>query len=220
MKTKLISAALAAFVLASIGGAANAQTIGTGNVPGFRYGTLGSVAVDAFGQSFTAVGVTLTDFTFYGLRGTGDVRFVVATFPDQFTVPTVLYQSDDIALPANGRLDFSGLNIATTLNNSYSAYLTTSGVTDATSNGSFTLTGDTYAEGSFLTKLRRSSVFQIGRNDTAFNATFSPAVATSLPEPTTWGMMLLGFGTVGFGLRRRAVRSRRALPSPELRLLA
>jgi hypothetical protein len=31
------------------------------------------------------------------------------------------------------------------------------------------------------------------------HATFTPAV----PEPATWGMMLLGFGAVGFAMRRR-----------------
>jgi len=28
---------------------------------------------------------------------------------------------------------------------------------------------------------------------------------TALPEPTTWGMMIMGFGVVGIGLRRRSV---------------
>lgn len=33
-------------------------------------------------------------------------------------------------------------------------------------------------------------------------ATSSP-VAAAVPEPATWAMMLLGFGAVGFGMRRR-----------------
>lgn len=37
------------------------------------------------------------------------------------------------------------------------------------------------------------------------NATFIPAAA--VPEPGTWAMMLLGFGAIGFSLRRRKVAS-------------
>ena len=32
------------------------------------------------------------------------------------------------------------------------------------------------------------------------NVAFS---AAAVPEPVTWGMMLLGFGVVGFAMRRR-----------------
>lgn len=32
----------------------------------------------------------------------------------------------------------------------------------------------------------------------------SSAVAAAVPEPATWAMMLLGFGAVGFGMRRRS----------------
>jgi hypothetical protein len=28
-------------------------------------------------------------------------------------------------------------------------------------------------------------------------------VTTAVPEPATWAMMLMGFGAIGFGLRRR-----------------
>ena len=46
--------------------------------------------------------------------------------------------------------------------------------------------------------------FQYGANmgsagSVSGNATFYPAV----PEPATWGMMLLGFGGIGFAMRRR-----------------
>lgn len=34
----------------------------------------------------------------------------------------------------------------------------------------------------------------------------SAAPLSAVPEPATWAMMLLGFGMVGFGLRRRAAR--------------
>ena len=31
----------------------------------------------------------------------------------------------------------------------------------------------------------------------------APTVAAAVPEPSTWAMMLIGFGMIGFGLRRR-----------------
>lgn len=37
----------------------------------------------------------------------------------------------------------------------------------------------------------------------AFAGTLTFAQVSAVPEPATWGMMLLGFGAVGFSLRRR-----------------
>jgi hypothetical protein len=33
--------------------------------------------------------------------------------------------------------------------------------------------------------------------------TFSATAATTVPEPATWGLMILGFGAIGFTMRRR-----------------
>jgi hypothetical protein len=40
-------------------------------------------------------------------------------------------------------------------------------------------------------------------------ALFSPSVA-AVPEPASWAMMLLGFGAIGFALRRRTAAHRPA----------
>jgi hypothetical protein len=49
-----------------------------------------------------------------------------------------------------------------------------------------------------------------------FNATFTYSFtsASAVPEPTTWAMMLIGFGAVGSSMRRRVPQSRfsRRLP--------
>jgi hypothetical protein len=38
---------------------------------------------------------------------------------------------------------------------------------------------------------------------------FDDALPTaSVPEPATWAMMLLGFGTIGFAVRRQKVTAR------------
>ena len=45
-------------------------------------------------------------------------------------------------------------------------------------------------------------VVGVSRGNGAFggDATFVPS---AVPEPATWGMMLLGFGAIGFSMRRR-----------------
>ena len=46
-----------------------------------------------------------------------------------------------------------------------------------------------------------------GGADAAFSGTLSFARTAPVPEPATWAMMLVGFGAVGFGMRRRQARS-------------
>jgi opacity protein-like surface antigen len=51
----------------------------------------------------------------------------------------------------------------------------------------------------------RSVKFTGLQNQSAFdNLTFGAEAVGAVPEPGTWAMMLLGFGAIGFGLRRRA----------------
>ena len=42
-----------------------------------------------------------------------------------------------------------------------------------------------------------------GQGSYGGNASFTPAATPGVPEPSTWAMMLFGFGAVGFGMRRR-----------------
>lgn len=57
----------------------------------------------------------------------------------------------------------------------------------------FDITG---AESSSLTGLRLTSTSNAFETD-------NYAVNAPVPEPSTWAMMLLGFGAIGFGMRRR-----------------
>jgi hypothetical protein len=42
-----------------------------------------------------------------------------------------------------------------------------------------------------------SPMFEVKQNDIRL------AVTNPVPEPSTWAMMLIGFGAAGYGLRRR-----------------
>ena len=55
--------------------------------------------------------------------------------------------------------------------------------------------------------LASNTITVMGRNtgDGAFSGTLTFAATSAVPEPATWGMMLLGFGAVGFSLRRKRV---------------
>lgn len=47
------------------------------------------------------------------------------------------------------------------------------------------------------------TVSGLNTGDGAFSGTLTFAAVSAVPEPGTWAMMLLGFGAVGFSMRRR-----------------
>ena len=57
----------------------------------------------------------------------------------------------------------------------------------------------------FLTTGANNVLTVQGRNngDGAFSGTLVFAAASAVPEPSTWAMMLIGFGAVGFSVRRK-----------------
>lgn len=105
----------------------------------------------------------------------------------------------DFSWLAAGRAGYGGnQGYTVTLNGSTGPITLASGATTtnqgftAVSSGKTVLTGGTYT----LTFQALDS----GSDNTAFIDAVSVA---AVPEPATWGMMLLGFGMVGAGLRRR-----------------
>jgi hypothetical protein len=40
--------------------------------------------------------------------------------------------------------------------------------------------------------------------EASFSGNLSFAATSAVPEPTTWAMMLLGFGAVGYSMRQRS----------------
>lgn len=70
--------------------------------------------------------------------------------------------------------------------------------------------GDPATAGEVGFNFRNILFMAIGSNDpggVAFNSfSFTPTVTAGVPEPATWAMMIAGFGLIGAGLRRRAVK--------------
>jgi PEP-CTERM motif len=61
-----------------------------------------------------------------------------------------------------------------------------------------------YAEYTFGVTATGHDTFTVSfRNDPAFDALDSFSVASAVPEPSTWAMMILGFMGVGFMAYRR-----------------
>jgi len=61
--------------------------------------------------------------------------------------------------------------------------------------------GDVSARGGIYLRAPETSTYASG------TITYSIADVTPVPEPATWAMMIVGFGAVGWGLRRRRARS-------------
>ena len=63
-------------------------------------------------------------------------------------------------------------------------------------------TSATYIFRTNATDFARGGTFTTQDGSVAQRANFSP-IGAPVPEPATWAMMLVGFGMIGFGLRRR-----------------
>ena len=142
----------------------------------------------------------------YGNDGVGLAGSPTTAFTNTFTFGTAV---------ANGLNSFNANLAGFTLSN---ATLTTTqspggsnniDFTSAFFNGiAFTLSPTGVAEfGSVgpvtLQAINTLTINGFNTGDGAFSGTLTFAAVPSVPEPATWGMMLLGFGVMGASLRRR-----------------
>ncbi len=87
--------------------------------------------------------------------------------------------------------------------------------------GNYFVSGPTFVDGSgirfdttsttnvslfFDSNAQRYRVNAINQGGSSFVTATSSAVAAAVPEPATWLMMIVGFGAIGWGLRRRPAR--------------
>lgn len=171
------------------------------------------------GQSFTAIDSNLTSFGFQ----------FTALNPDSPSVPFVFTLRDGAGLtgaiiatrtftpPAsiNSRtptwFDFDITGTTVNIGSIYTAVLTSNSVRNGIvmgpniniQNGQ-ELSGDAYAGGrAFFTTEVYPNCAQTGNCDLNFRVSGTSAV-TAVPEPATWLSLILGFGAIGGGLRRRA----------------
>lgn len=82
-------------------------------------------------------------------------------------------------------------------------YLPTDYISGSALNGTATYSNQTLAS---LGLIAGSYVYSLNNSDTV-TVNVGP-VAAAVPEPATWGMMLLGFGAMGFRMRRKKVSTR------------
>ncbi|MEG8041275.1 PEPxxWA-CTERM sorting domain-containing protein [Sphingomonas sp. LR60] len=175
------------------------------------------------GQSFTMVGSALTSFgfQFQTISTTNANAPLTFSLLDGGTLgATVLAQVT--GLPATGAArqnfwyDFDLGGIALTEGATYTAMV--SATTDRLGlvyGPAANATADGYAGGQLLTSkpaFNAASNCTKGICDANFRFTSTDATGGAVPEPASWAMLMLGFGAIGYTLRRaRGVKVARQL---------
>lgn len=206
-----LKSAVAAICLVGFVPAANATVTlaNTGN--GSSISPFGQPQSETYGQVFTApVTGILSSFTLSLNGGVGDLYGAVGTWNGTaahgfgFGSPVTLYKSGNVISSGPSSYTFSP-NVAVTSGERYVAYLSVFGVPDVNSSTSmpqgtnapgldyFVWNNDSDPDGN------SSWNYFVDIGDAKFSATFIAAV----PEPSTWIMMIAGFGLIGGALRRQ-----------------
>lgn len=106
-------------------------------------------------------------------------------------------------LSITGMLGTSAINGLSGFQGSDNYFYTSGSFVDGSGLG-FTTVGGTSASLYFASVAQRYQLTTVSPFSSGYvTATATPAV----PEPATWGMLLIGFGSVGFALRRRKARA-------------
>lgn len=209
-----LSAVALAFALST---PAVAQTIGNsptgGNISAF-----GRPDSQTYGQVFSApVNGKLLKFTFWLNGAVQQVSGAVGTWNGSLTYatgngsPTNLFIGTPFdAVAGANTVSTGGINVVAGQN--YVAYLTVFGNAGPSGTTSFQLGTPGANLGHFVwnnsSNPHGNSSWNYFFN--AGNARFE-AVFGAVPEPTTWAMMILGFGVIGGAMRRRKAQIRTAV---------
>jgi len=187
----------------------------TGNVAQF-----GAADTATYGNTFTtgAGDTSIGNFSMflrnrYDGSGTLDLRGYIATW-DGSKAGSILYSSATQTMNAAGTLQEFAFTpgIAVSANTQYVAFLSVSELApQSQSTFSMPVAGNSIAGGRFvfmnngtnfgdLTTQNWSQGF-LGDNDVWLKVGFGSG---AVPEPSTWALLILGFGMVGAGMRRRS----------------
>lgn len=217
-KSNLVSAiALAAVALAAPSGAL-AQDIDTtgGTALSDYWNPFGSPDTATYGQTFTAgVGQDiLQSFSlFLGSRAGGSgalsLKGYFGTW-DGDHVGSLLYTSGTQTTSGNQEFDFNTGGVGLTAGSQYVGFLSVSDMGTQDTSKFYMPQANVSLDGGNFVFLNNganfsqifSSRWTVANPDVAFKATFGN-VSGAVPEPSTWAMMLFGFGAVGAGIRRR-----------------
>jgi hypothetical protein len=212
---KIVTGLLAATMLMGVATAASAQTYA--NARGTDIATFGNNSTITYGQTFTAPGGTLSSWTFYNTTNSNaGEQFAIGAW-DGTTVTSNLFTAGSNAVSADAAGYFahtvSGINLALTAGVTYYAYYTTYNVSNPVSGVTFQGSASSPLGGQFLYGAGNINTSPVGAAytgysvaDMRYSATFA-ATPGGVPEPATWAMLMLGFGGIGFGLRRAHRRS-------------
>ncbi|MEO5494105.1 MAG: PEPxxWA-CTERM sorting domain-containing protein [Sphingomonas sp.] len=181
---------------------------------------------NASGQSFTSIDSTLKSigFQFEGLNPTftggtytlsliaGESLTGTALVTRTFTLPTAINSRTPVWF------DIDIGNVAATIGQRYTAVLNSSdtrnGIVlgpDINLNTGVPLTGDAYAGGrAIFATVPYSTCNNTATSICDFNFRVNGTTAVAgVPEPATWGMIILGFGALAGVVRRRSAASPR-----------
>lgn len=218
MKSYLVSIALIASVAAPVQ-AATVQVV-SGSQRGFVLPFFGGAA----GQSFTSVDANLTSFGFqfgnFNPTNANDIFTWTLRSGAGLTGATIATRTFTLPASINTRtptwFDFDITGTTVSVGQVYTAVLSTTNTRyalfmgpDININTGAELTGDAYAGGrAFFAQPVYSNCAITGNCDLNFRVTGNTQQG-AIPEPTTWAMLVSGFGLAGAALR--SSKRRRAL---------
>jgi len=221
--SNLLKSGLFAAALLGLAPAANAAVVLSNSPTGNNISSFGNPDSQTYGQVFTApITGVLTSFTLSLNGGVGALYGAVGTWNGTaahglgFGSPVTLFKSGDTPSSSAVAVTFSP-NIAVTAGELYVAYLSTFGVAGASGTTSMPLgTGEpgvnyfvwnNSSDGTGTGPDGNPSWNYFNNFGNAqFSATFD--VASAAPEPGTWLMMIVGFGLVGAGMRRKRAKTK------------
>lgn len=214
MKMVMKVAATTALALATLtAGAASAQTYTS--TRGDNISFFGGANTAIYGQVFNAPTGSLSSWTFYNnSSNTAGETFGIAAWNGTTVVGSNLFTSaTNVVSPDATSAGFfahtvSSINLNLSAGASYFAYFTVNGVASPVNDITFEGSSTSPLGGDF--RFSNNNAPAAGNTFSSYSvpnlrytAVFTPSIAAAAPEPATWGMMILGFGIVGFAMRRR-----------------